>query len=146
VFLVPSRGMPCPPACVAPPQTQTVLYQVFDACSVINTATQGRPPFLHNHVLIELPYINSYRKACNFSSKLHAFCSLRDVRNFTLSKRPRRALPNQVKSTLATSVHVLATPLLHWQQLKMARCAERSHRLSLGLFLFLSRRNAVRTE
>ena len=30
-------------------------------------------------------------------SKLHAFCSLRDVRNCTLSKRLRRALPNQVK-------------------------------------------------
>jgi len=50
-----------------------------------------------NHILIKLPYIYSYRKACNFFSKLHSFCSLRDVRNCTLSKRPRHALPNQVK-------------------------------------------------
>ena len=50
-----------------------------------------------NHILIELPYIYSYRKVCNLFSKLHAFCSLRDVRNCTLSKRLRCALPNQVK-------------------------------------------------
>jgi len=31
------------------------------------------------------------------SSEFPAFCSLRDVRNCTLSKRPQRALPNQVK-------------------------------------------------
>jgi len=29
--------------------------------------------------------------------QLHSFCSLRDVRNCTLSRRPRRALPNQVR-------------------------------------------------
>jgi len=54
-----------------------------------------------------LEYIIIYLLSCHtftpiekraiFFSKLHSFCSLRDVRNCTLSRRPRHALPNQVK-------------------------------------------------
>ena len=67
-------------------------------------------------------------------SKLHAFCSLRDVRNCTLSKRPRRALPNQVK--LHPSNERPRLGYASQQQLKMAaQLCERSRCLLLGLFL-----------
>jgi len=78
-----------------------------------------------------------------FFSKLHAFCSLRDIRNCTLSKWPRHALPNQVKLHPSNE---LATPLLHWQQLKRAAVRALALFTTRTVSLILSRRIAMRTE
>ena len=76
-------------------------------------------------------------------SKLHSFCSLRDVRNCTLSKRPRVALPNQVRLHPSNERPRL---VLHWQQLKMAAVRALALFTTRTVSLFLSRRNAMRTE
>ena len=87
-----------------------------------------------NHILIELPYIYSYRKACNFFPNCTLFVAW--------GTSEIACYPIRSSFTLVTSIRVLATPLLHWQLLKTA--AVRA--LALFTTRFLSRRNALRTE
>jgi len=54
--------------------------------------------------------------------------------------------PIRSSSTLVTSVRVLATPPLHWQQLKMAAVWAFALFTTRTISLFLSRRNAMRSE
>ena len=99
-----------------------------------------------NHILIELPYIYFYRKACNFFPNCMLFVAwgTSEIARFPSGHSAR--YPIRSSSTLVASVRVLATPLLHWQLLKMAAVRSLALFTARTVSLFLSRRNAMRTE
>ena len=86
----------------------------------------------------------------HFFSKLHAVCSLRVSQKLHASKRPWRMLPNGSSSSLVTNVRVLAMPLYNSWKWLLSCVSARQRGLALfatrTVSLFLSRRNAVRTE
>ena len=113
----------------------------------VSHKTVARNPLtMHNHILIKLPHIYSYRKACNFFPNCMLFVAwgTSEIARFPSSRGT--CYPIRSSSTLVTSVRILATPLLHWQQLKMAAVRALALFTTRTVSLFLSRRNAMRTE
>jgi len=99
-----------------------------------------------SHILIELPYIYSYRKACNFFPNCTLFVAWGTSEITRFPSCHSVHYPIRSSSTLVASVRVLATPLLHWQLLKMAAVRSLALFTARTVSLFLSRRNAMRTE
>ena len=107
----------------------------------VSHKTVARNPLtMHNHILIKLPHIYSYRKACNFFPNCMLFVAWGTSE---IARCCGACYPIRSSSTLVTSVGILATPLLHWQRLKMAAVWALVLFTTRMVSLFLSRRNAM---